>query len=228
MLNNNANPMLNNMNPNMMMNPMMNNMNPNMMFNPMMNNMNPNMMMNPMMNNMNQMNMIVGDINNLNQQMNKEIKVIIKAENNKFDFVSCFENDNIDTLRNKLNLKYNDYLIYNYRELNPDLTLKENGIINGSIIYIKSNVINIIFKSTQGISNNIVLDEDCPLNMAIAFYGLISKKENFWKKIYEGSIVFLFNATKLYINDETPIKKCFKGIGNPNVIVNDTYNIIGG
>ena len=64
--------------------------------------------------------------------------------------------------------------------------------------------------------------------MAIAFYGLISKKENFWKKIYEGSIVFLFNATKLYINDETPIKKCFKGIGNPNVIVNDTYNIIGG
>ena len=76
MLNNNINPMLNNMNPNMMINPMMNNINPNMMMNPMMNNMNPNM---------DQMNMMMG---NINQLTDKEIKVIVISEN-KIDIVSC-------------------------------------------------------------------------------------------------------------------------------------------
>ena len=52
MLNNNINPMLNNMNPNMMINPMMNNMNPN----------------------LDQMNMMMG---NINQLTDKEIKVIV-------------------------------------------------------------------------------------------------------------------------------------------------------
>ena len=102
MLNNNINPMMNNINPNMMFNPMM--------------------MMNPMM----------------NQNMNKEIKLIIKADN-KIDVISCFENDYIYTLKNKLNsLKFNEgYLIYNYQVLDSDLTLKFYGIGNGSIIYVK-------------------------------------------------------------------------------------------
>ena len=183
MLNNNINPMMNNMNPNIMMNPMMNNINPNMMINPMMNNMNPNMMINPMMNNMNpnldQMNMMMG---NINQLTDKEIKVIVISEN-KIDIVSCFENDSVITLKNKLKeLNFNDGdLIHNYRALSKNSYLRDYGISNGSIIYIKSNVINVAFNTTKGIKTFIPLDGDCPLRMAIIIYGFISQEKIYFK-----------------------------------------------
>ena len=223
MLNNNMNPMMNNMNPNMMMfNPMMNNMNPNMiMLNPMMNNMNNQ--------NMNQMNMMIGNNNNLNQSMKEEIYIIIKSENNKLDIVSCFENDSVDTLRTKLdelNL-IKRFLIYNYRNLNSG-TLKDNGIINGSIINIKSNVKNLIFKTNQGISTPVPLDEDCPINMTIMIYVSKLKNKNLYKKIINNSIVFLSIGQVLRIDDETPIKLIFKDISNPIIFVNDSDNLIGG
>ena len=185
MLNNNNNPMMNNMNPNMMINPMMNNMNPNIMMNPMMNNINPNMMINPMMNNMNpnmdQMNMMMG---NINQLTDKEIKVIVISEN-KIDIVSCFENDSVIILKNKLKeLNFNEgNLIHNYRALIPHLNLhlRDYGISNGSIIYIKSNVINVTFNTTKGIKTFIPLDGDCPLRMAIIIYGFISQEKIYFK-----------------------------------------------
>ena len=185
MLNNNINPMLNNMNPNMMINPMMNNINPNMMINPMMNNINPNMMINPMMNNMNpnmdQMNMMMG---NINQLTDKEIKVIVISEN-KIDIVSCFENDSVIILKNKLKeLNFNEgNLIHNYRALIPHLNLhlRDYGISNGSIIYIKSNIINVTFTTVNGINTTIDLDGDCPLRMAIIIYGFISQEKIYFK-----------------------------------------------
>ena len=223
MLNNNMNPMMNNMNPNMMMfNPMMNNMNPNMiMLNPMMNNMNNQ--------NMNQMNMMIGNNNNLNQSMNEEIYIIIKSENNKLDMVSCFENDSVDTLRTKLDeLNLNKgFLIYNYRTLKSG-TLKDNGIINGSIINIKSNVKNLIFKTNQGISTTVPLDEDCPINMAIMIYVSKLKNKNLYKKIINNRIVFLSIGQVLRINDETPIKLIFNNMQNPKIVVNEKDDLIGG
>ena len=228
--NNNFNPMMNNMNQNMIINPMMNNMNPNMVINPMMNNMNPNMIINPMMNNMNpnmnQMNMMMG---NINQPMDKEIKVIVISEN-KIDVVSCFENDSVDTLKNKLKeLNFNEEgLIHNYRPLSStNLNLRDYGISNGSIIYIKSNVINVNFTTTQGNMIVIPLDGDCPLRMAIIIYGFLSQAKNFFKMIKNNGICLLFNATKLRINDETPIKIIFKNCDKPKVIVNDITNLIG-
>ena len=167
MLNNNINPMLNNMNPNMMINPMMNNINPNMMINPMMNNMNPNM---------DQMNMMMGNI-----LTDKEIKVIVISEN-KIDIVSCFENDSVIILKNKLKeLNFNEgNLIHHYRALsNNFLYLRDYGISNGSIIYINSNVINVTFNTTKGIKTFIPLDRDCPLRMAIIIYGFISQAKKF-------------------------------------------------
>ena len=225
------NPMMNNMNQNMVINPMMNNMNPNMVINPMMNNMNPNMIINPMMNNMNQnmnqMNMMMG---NINQPMDKEIKVIVISEN-KIDVVSCFENDSVDTLKNKLKeLNFNEGdLIHNYRALiSTNLNLRDYGISNGSIIYIKSNVINVIFLTTNGIRTAIPLDGDCPLRMAIIIYGFLSQTKNFFQMIKNNEIVFLFNATKLRINDETPIKIVFENSDKPKVIVDDRTSLRGG
>ena len=176
--------------------------------------------MNPMINNMNQM---IGNINNLNQQMNKEIKLIVKAEN-KIDVVSCFENDDIYTLRNKLDsLNFNKgSLIYNYRVLtNDNTTLKDYGIGNGSIIYIKSYTKNLIFKTTKGNIRNITLDEDCPLSLAITIYCYENKISNFYEMINSKSLVFLYDATCLLITDETPIKFIFRYSLNPTIIVND-------
>ena len=232
MLNNNINPMLNNMNPNMMINPMMNNINPNMMINPMMNNMNPNMMINPMMNNMNpnldQMNMMMG---NINQLTDKEIKVIVISEN-KIDIVSCYENDSVIILKNKLKeLNFNEgNLIHNYRALIPHLNLhlRDYWITNGSIIYIKSNIINVTFTTVNGIKTTIDLDGDCPLRMAIIIYGFLSQAKNLFQRIKKNEILFLFNATKLRFNDETPIKIVFKNSDKPKVIVSDVTNLIGG
>ena len=187
--------------------------------NPMMNNINPNMMFNPMMM-MNQM---------MNQNMNKEIKLIIKADN-KIDVVSCFENDYIYTLKNKLNsLKFNEgYLIYNYQVLASDLTLKFYGIGNGSIIYVKPHAKNLIFKTTNGYTRNFCFDEDCPLSMAITIYCYENQINNFYEKINEKGLSFIFNSTVLRITDETPVKLVF-GCGlHPNIIVNDINNLIGG
>ena len=138
-----------------------------MIFNPMMNNINPNMIINPMMNNMNQM---IGNINNLNQQLNEEINVIVRAEN-KIDIVSCFENDDIITFKKKLKeLNFNEgFLIHNYQVLDSELTLKDNGIVNGAIIYIKSKIRNVIFQTTTGKYKNISLDDDCPLYWPLLF-----------------------------------------------------------
>ena len=226
MLNNNVNPMMNNMNQTMIFNPMMNNMNninPNNVINPMMNNINQNMMMNPMMNNI-----MFGNINNLNQQMNKEIKVIVIAEN-KFDIVSCFENDDIITFKKKLKeLNFNEgALTYNYRVLDPKLTLKDNGIVNGAIIYIKSKIINLIFQTIQGYRKSIILDGDCPLYISIIIYGYLSQIENFFKKINDNELLFFFDAYKLRINDETPIKIFFRSNQNPKIVV-EMIGLIGG
>ena len=206
MLNNNINPMMNNMNPNMMINPMMNNMNLN----------------------MDQMNMMMG---NINQLTDKEIKVIVISEN-KIDIVSCFENDSVITLKNKLKeLNFNDGdLIHNYRALIPHLNLhlRDYGISNGSIIYIKSNIINVTFATANGIKTFIPLDGDCPLRMAIIIYGFISQAKNLFQGIKKNEIVFLFNATMLRFNDETPIKIIFENSPCPRVLVNDVTNLIGG
>ena len=168
-----------------------------------------------------------GDINNnINQQMNKEIKLIVKSKNNKLDIVSCMENDKISILENKLNLIEKGYLIHDYRVLSSELTLKEAGIRNGFIINIKPNVINIIFANTTGYISNYFLDEDCPVNMAIAFYSI---ENNIINRVYDKNVVsFLFNACKLRIYDDTPIKNIFEYRPNPRIIVNDNDNLIGG
>ena len=140
--------------------------------------------------------------------------------------------DSVITLKNKLKeLNFNDGdLIHNYRALIPHLNLhlRDYGISNGSIIYIKSNIINVTFTTVNGINTTIDLDGDCPLRMAIIIYGFLSQAKNLFQRIKKNEILFLFNATKLRFNDETPIKIVFKNSDKPKVIVNDVTNLIGG
>ena len=72
------------------------------------------------------------------------------------------------------------------------------------------------------------MDGDCPLRMAIIIYGFISQAKNLFQGIKKNEIVFLFNATMLRFNDETPIKIIFGDNPCPWVIVNDVTALIGG
>ena len=161
---------------------------------------------------MNQMNMM----NNINQQSNKEIKVIVQSEDNKFDIVSCFENDTISALRNKITFKGG--LTHNYKDISGYSTLKEAGITDGSLIRIKFPLISIHFKTTTGRSTNVVLDPDCAINMAIVLYCMkFDQGQEMLKWIYRNEINCLFNARKIGINDKTPIKILFNLYTNPIV-----------
>ena len=162
---------------------------------------------------MNQVNMM----NNLNQQSNKEIKVIVQSEDNKFDIVSCLENDTISNLRKKITFKGN-FLTHNYKVIYDHSTLREAGITDGSLIRIKFPLISIHFKTTTGRSTNVVLDPDCAINMAIVLYCMkFDQGQEILKWIYRNEINCLFNARKIGINDKTPIKILFNPFTNPIV-----------
>ena len=57
---------------------------------------------------------------------------------------------------------------------------------------------------------------------------LHKSSKKFISRDKKNEIVFLFNATKLRFNDETPIKIIFENNSCPRVIVNDVTALIGG
>ena len=82
------------------------------------------------------------------------------------------------------------------------------------MIFVKKNIINIIFQNIEGTSYNIRLSEDCPIEIAFIYYlmsiGRIMDKGS--KKIF-----FCYNKHKLEIEDKTPIKEIFQN--NPLPII---------
>ena len=88
--------------------------------------------------------------------------------------------------------------------------------------------INAIFKTTQGVSHNLVYSYGTTIDAVLKKYlkrvnreDLINDEKN------KGKICFLFNAAQLKFGDNTPIEQFFKGILNPKVVVNDVNNLIG-
>ena len=164
--------------------------------------------------NINPMNLMMG---NMNQELNgndKEISLTIISENKK-ELVKCLISDKASILKEKCNLT-KGALTFNYKVINTLLTIGENGIFNGALIYVKYDIKSIAFRSTQGIKIPICLSEDCPLEIALIYYlmrlGRIMDRDN-------KSVSFLYNACKLKFKDETPIKDIFWGNPIPSVIV---------
>lgn len=183
-----------------------------------------NMQSNNLINN-NQMNMIAGNINNLTQQINNEIKILIKSQDGNFNLIKCFENDKVSVIKDKIVWKGG--LIHDYQIIDQRLSIKDAGIINGSLINIKTNIIAIKFQTNHGIFN-VNLDWDCPLKMAIAFYCIKDQGNDIFHRVFvEQKMIFLFNSAILNANDETPIKKIFFENKNVKVIVTETDNLIG-
>ena len=202
-----------------MMNPMMN-MN---MMNPMMNMMNPVInvnMMNPMMN-MNMMNMNMNMVNpmmnmnmfnnqntfNNNQMQDDEITIGIQSTDLKL--FKCNKNDMAYTLKNKLGNNLNYSLTINYRAIEFNKSLKENGIYNGSIINISEKIYTLVFEKNDGQKNNLSLDSNCPFSVAIIIYFNSFGELDLYLKALDRRISFLYGNKHLDINDKTPIKKIF-------------------
>ena len=179
--------------------------------------------LNPMMINMNMnpMNLMMG---NINQQMiekgSKMSLTIISGDKKKC--IEFFENDKASILYEKSN-QTRGSLAFNYKVIDYDLTIKENGVCDHSLVYVNHNIKNIVFKnSTTGISNSITLSDDCPIGVALIHYYMKLGRINYIMTIINGGkpeSIISFCDMKLEIEDKTPIKEIFKSNNNPHVEV---------
>jgi len=90
--------------------------------------------------------------------------------------------------------------------------------------YEEEQKINIIFKTTKGVWTNIFANVNSSIENLIKNYFKIIDREDL---IGNNQIAFLYNASKIYINDKTKVKDFFKNNSNPTIIVNDIQDIIG-
>lgn len=127
-----------------------------------------------------------------------------------------FENDMGYKLFDKILPDYHWNLIKftnNEKKIHPFITIKENGIKDGSIIK-SCFAINIHFLSTNGKTINIAVDENYPIKKPIKYYLLRIGKEGCFR-----DFIFLYNSIKLDIEDKTPIKNIFKQNKHPIIQV---------
>ena len=165
--------------------------------------------------------MMMGNMNQ--QEKGKEINVEIISPDSGIINVRCFEKEKASFLMEKLNLNNNinekgKILLLDYQMIDQDLTIEENKIYNGSKIYISSKVINIVFVTHFG-SFSFPLDENCPIGIAMILFIVkkIGKLKWIFDLINNRKLLFIYNANKLNISDNTPIKQIFKG---NNIIIN--------
>ena len=180
-------------------------------------NMNMNLM-NPMMNIMNQnMNMNIQPM--IDPFNRNSINIHIQSDiSNEF---KCFTDDKASILKNRLRI------MHNYKLIDIDKTIEENGIFDGSIIKVTDKFYTLHFKDESNQVKNIMLDGDCPVKQAIKFYSLNCKDENIYQMVLNNKIYFIFDSIKLNVLDETPIKKIFFSSYIPIIKVFEYGRVIG-
>ena len=180
---------------------------------------------NPMMINMNMnpLNIMMGNMNQQKENKEKEIYLKIISEN-KSELISCFKEDKASVLKEKYNLN-EGALTFNYKPIDYDKTIEENGIYSGSLINVTHKIINIGFKYEDRVTKVICLSEDCPISIALIYYCISLGRIYLMMEGFYKDILFLYNARQLKIGDKTPIKEVFNST-NPKVIVNLLNNII--
>ena len=151
--------------------------------------------------------------------------------------------------------KYHDNFkfIFNAKKINLDLTVAESGIANNSNIFVikiqnvmiprndintnseqkKENEeekrINIIFRTTLGLTTNISFNENGSIGDLIKLYLKRVDRPDLISSLMNGDkrIAFLWNGNLLDINDTKKAKDFFKGVNNTRIVVNDINNLIG-
>ena len=85
--------------------------------------------------------------------------------------------------------------------------------------------VNLIFQTTVGAKRTMKFNYGTTISQAIRRYlESVGKPELFGQDIL---INFLYNATRINFNDNTPIENKFGHIINPKIVVNDTKGLIG-
>lgn len=166
----------------------------------------------------------------------------------------CFKDDEFGFVQKKvqknLSVVGDIKFIFNAKNCNPKATVSELGMMNGCVIFIvsikgsnggkislkeikkeeefspSSSKINIIFRTTQGTTHNILFDENISIGLAIQKYLKRIGKEDLINSIPR-DLVFLFNAHQYKPSDTLKLKDLFRGINNPRIIINDVNNLIG-
>ena len=86
--------------------------------------------------------------------------------------------------------------------------------------------INIIFRTTQGTTTNMIYPYGTTLDQAIAKYlARVGREDLYRDKSHQ--ICFLFNGSQIKFGDNRKVEVFFKNIAGPKVIVNDVHNLIG-
>ena len=180
---------------------------------------------NPMMINMNMnpFNIMLGNMNQQKENKRKEIYVKIISEN-KSELISCFREDKASILKEKYNLN-EGILTFNYKPIDYDKTIRENGICDGSLICIAHKIINIEFENENGITNVICLSEDCPISIALINYCINIGRIYLMMEGSYKDISFSYNARWFEFGDKTPIKEIFNST-NPRIKVGLLKNLI--
>ena len=129
--------------------------------------------------------------------------------------IKCPINAQASIIRDILN---KGHISLNHKPISPSKTLQENGIKDGSVINIIDRFYNLDFIDRDQ-HCYISLDSDCSIKQAIKYFSEKKGIEGLYEKILRGLISFLYNYIKLNIQDETPIKKVFKYITNPKILV---------
>jgi hypothetical protein len=89
-------------------------------------------------------------------------------------------------------------------------------------------MINIDFKTTQGVKHTILINSEESIGTLLVKYFIkIGQAELISSNLNSNKICFIYKATPLKLNDNTKIKDFFLDNKNPIIIVNDVNNLIG-
>ena len=221
---------------NMPMNMMNNAMN---MMNNVMNWMDP---YNNMANN-NMMNMNLNNINMMNNVEEPKINIIFEYKNNEYKEL-CSQNERIKNALKRfckrISIRFKMHIFISHgKRINSKLTFYENGILDGSKIYVVGNSTNqnpeyeesdsdeehycIIFKTTTGNTKSIFVNQECSVENAIKKYLTSIGKLDMLN--WPNDIFFLFNASKIDIKEKKNVSIYFKH-SNPVVYMMETKNVV--
>ena len=105
-----------------------------------------------------------------------------------------------------------------------NMAMKENEVIQENA---GDNKINVLFKTTQGIFANVLVDTKKTMGELLRIYLKRMGKEELINRKEGLGVCFLFNATKIDFSCNKTVEDFFHFGSNPTIIVNDVNNLIG-
>ena len=86
--------------------------------------------------------------------------------------------------------------------------------------------INIIFRTTQGTTTNMIYPYGITLDQALEKYlARVGRPDLYRDK--SNQICFLFNGSQIKFGEQQKVEVFFRNITGPKIIVNDVHNLIG-